>query len=146
MKKLVFLLLQLLFVVSGFAQNGVKYTSVKLNLREDSNASSQVITVLPKGTAVTMAEDCDCEWILVSYQGKTGYVYSKYLTKTKPAQHVTGTHIKHYTNSAGESIQSPTYYNSAPEGATALCADGTYSFSRSRRGTCSHHGGVKIWL
>lgn len=35
---------------------------------------------------------------------------------------------------------------SAPKGATALCADGTFSFSQHRRGTCSHHGGVKEWL
>ncbi|WP_293672116.1 DUF3761 domain-containing protein [uncultured Parabacteroides sp.] len=31
-------------------------------------------------------------------------------------------------------------------GATALCRDGTCRFSRIRRGTCSHHGGVKRWL
>ena len=31
-------------------------------------------------------------------------------------------------------------------GATAICADGTYSYSASRRGTCSHHGGVAQWL
>lgn len=30
-------------------------------------------------------------------------------------------------------------------GATALCKDGTCSFSQNRRGTCSHHGGVLIW-
>ncbi|WP_326788053.1 DUF3761 domain-containing protein [Streptomyces sp. NBC_00151] len=29
-----------------------------------------------------------------------------------------------------------------PVGATALCGDGTYSYSAHRRGTCSHHGGV----
>lgn len=34
----------------------------------------------------------------------------------------------------------------APEGATAQCRDGTYSFSAHRRGTCSHHGGVSQWL
>lgn len=34
----------------------------------------------------------------------------------------------------------------APRGASALCKDGTYSFSQSRRGTCSHHGGVAQWL
>ncbi|MCC7134597.1 MAG: DUF3761 domain-containing protein [Gemmatimonadales bacterium] len=33
-----------------------------------------------------------------------------------------------------------------PSGATARCRDGTYSFSRSRRGACSHHGGVAMWL
>jgi hypothetical protein len=33
-----------------------------------------------------------------------------------------------------------------PPGATARCRDGTYSFSRHRSGTCSHHGGVARWL
>jgi hypothetical protein len=34
----------------------------------------------------------------------------------------------------------------APPGATALCRDGTYSYSKHHSGTCSHHGGVKRWL
>jgi hypothetical protein len=34
---------------------------------------------------------------------------------------------------------------SVPVGATAKCADGTYSFSQHRSGTCSHHGGVVQW-
>ena len=34
----------------------------------------------------------------------------------------------------------------APPGATARCRDGTYSFSRHHQGTCSHHGGVAVWL
>ena len=34
----------------------------------------------------------------------------------------------------------------APQGATAICKDGTYSFSATRSGTCSHHGGVAVWL
>jgi hypothetical protein len=33
-----------------------------------------------------------------------------------------------------------------PPGATARCRDGTYSFSQHRSGTCSHHGGVAVWL
>jgi uncharacterized protein DUF3761 len=36
--------------------------------------------------------------------------------------------------------------SSAPPGATARCRDGTYSFSKHRSGTCSHHGGVAAWL
>jgi Protein of unknown function (DUF3761) len=36
--------------------------------------------------------------------------------------------------------------SSSPAGATAKCADGTYSFSQHRSGTCSHHGGVAEWL
>jgi Protein of unknown function (DUF3761) len=34
----------------------------------------------------------------------------------------------------------------APPGTTARCRDGTYSFSRHHQGTCSHHGGVAVWL
>jgi Protein of unknown function (DUF3761) len=33
-----------------------------------------------------------------------------------------------------------------PQGASALCRDGTYSFSRHHQGTCSHHHGVAMWL
>src|SRR4051812_4545584 len=33
-----------------------------------------------------------------------------------------------------------------PPGATARCNDGTYSFSQTRSGTCSHHSGVAQWL
>lgn len=36
--------------------------------------------------------------------------------------------------------------SSAPAGAAARCRDGSYSFSRHRSGTCSHHGGVGTWL
>lgn len=54
----------------------------------------------------------------------------------------------YYTNRAGQVVHRPerTMGNVAPAGATAQCRDGTYSFSRSRRGTCSHHGGVGRWL
>ena len=38
------------------------------------------------------------------------------------------------------------FAGSAPAGATARCRDGTYSFSQHRSGTCSHHGGVAVWL
>jgi uncharacterized protein DUF3761 len=53
---------------------------------------------------------------------------------------------RHYLNSDGEIVHSPAYSNTVPAGATAQCADGTYSFSQHRQGTCSHHGGVASWL
>ena len=34
----------------------------------------------------------------------------------------------------------------APEGATAQCRDGAYSFSQRASGSCSGHGGVAQWL
>jgi hypothetical protein len=51
-----------------------------------------------------------------------------------------------YVNSAGNTVCSPEQSPAAPTGATAQCEDGTYSFSESRSGTCSHHGGVAKWL
>ncbi len=33
-----------------------------------------------------------------------------------------------------------------PPGATARCRDGSYSYSQHHSGTCSHHGGVAVWL
>ncbi len=51
-----------------------------------------------------------------------------------------------YTNSAGNTVCRPEESPTAPAGATAKCEDGTYSFSESRSGTCSHHGGVAEWL
>jgi hypothetical protein len=51
-----------------------------------------------------------------------------------------------YINVYGERVPSPRKSESVPQGATALCNDGTYSFSRHRRGTCSRHGGVACWL
>jgi hypothetical protein len=49
-------------------------------------------------------------------------------------------------NSDGQRVQSPTYSETIPAGATAQCRDGSYGFSQHRQGTCSHHGGVARWL
>ena len=51
-----------------------------------------------------------------------------------------------YVNSKGQTVRRPENCTTTPQGATAQCGDGTYSFSKSRRGTCSHHGGVAKWL
>lgn len=53
-----------------------------------------------------------------------------------------------YVNSDGTTVHSPadSTNGSVPAGATAQCVDGTYSFSQTHSGTCSHHGGVASWL
>lgn len=53
-----------------------------------------------------------------------------------------------YTNVNGNQVHFPAYSQNGqvPEGATAQCSDGTYSFSQHRSGTCSNHGGVANWL
>lgn len=54
----------------------------------------------------------------------------------------------YYTNKTGEEIHAPAHSlnGGAPEGATAKCRDGEYSFSHTSSGTCSRHGGVDRWL
>jgi hypothetical protein len=51
-----------------------------------------------------------------------------------------------YVNSKGQTVPRPENCKAPPKDATAQCRDGTYSFSKSRRGTCSQHGGVGKWL
>jgi hypothetical protein len=52
-----------------------------------------------------------------------------------------------YRNHDGQSVHAPAHSRSGtiPDGATAQCRDGTWSFSRHRSGTCSRHGGVASW-
>ncbi|MGY6658464.1 DUF3761 domain-containing protein [Amycolatopsis sp. TRM77291] len=52
----------------------------------------------------------------------------------------------YYRNTDGACVHRPSAGPGAADGATALCKDGSYSYSQNRRGTCSGHGGVRTWL
>ncbi|RSN45219.1 hypothetical protein DMC64_16955 [Amycolatopsis sp. WAC 04197] len=52
----------------------------------------------------------------------------------------------YYRNTDGVCVHRPASGPGAADGATALCKDGSYSYSQNRRGTCSGHGGVRTWL
>ncbi|NDI85479.1 DUF3761 domain-containing protein [Undibacterium crateris] len=67
--------------------------------------------------------------------------------KSEPDESKLTSH-KHYTDKAGQNVHAPSKSidDKVPNGASAKCRDGTYSFSRNHRGTCSHHGGVTRWL
>jgi hypothetical protein len=66
--------------------------------------------------------------------------------QTEPNESQLAEH-KHYTNKNGKTVHAPAHLKSGevPDGASAKCGDGTYSFSQSHRGTCSRHGGVGQW-
>jgi hypothetical protein len=53
-----------------------------------------------------------------------------------------------YVNVYGSCVPGPSSSPNlpVPGGPTAICMDGTYSYSQSRSGTCSYHGGVATWL
>jgi|GEM_PF-2318822 hypothetical protein len=50
-----------------------------------------------------------------------------------------------YVNSKGETVKRPENCSGVPQGATAQCRDGSYSFSHSRSGTCSHQSNCISW-
>ena len=145
MKKLIITLVACLIAIApAFAQNRIVRSSV--NLRAQSNTKSTVLDVIPQGARVYVVGDLSSGWSQVVYNYQVGYVYSSYLISGQTYTDTPSTKVRYYTNSAGQRVQSPTYYPSVPRGATARCVDGTYSFSQNRRGTCSHHGGVAQWL
>ena len=63
-------------------QNLYKYTLANTNLREEKSTSSNVITVIPARSKVQVIE-AEEYWYEVLYNGKRGYIYSDYLSKTK---------------------------------------------------------------
>lgn len=78
-------------------------------------------------------------------------VYAKHPAKHAVTQTVSESDLQEhgtYTNSDGEQVHRPAHAKNGkvPHGASAKCADGTFSFSRHHRGTCSRHGGVVEWL
>ena len=50
------------------------------------------------------------------------------------------------TTSSTPKAPSDPYAAARAAGATAICNDGTWSYSQHRSGTCSWHGGVAVWL
>ena len=56
-------------------------TTANLNMREGSNTSTKVIQVIQKGEKVEVIKK-DGKWSQVKYNGKTGYVYNRYLAET----------------------------------------------------------------
>jgi hypothetical protein len=64
-------------------------------------------------------------------------------TTAKPAPQPAACGADYYRNVDGNCVHRP---SGNPAGATALCKDGSYSYSQNHSGTCSGHGGVRTWL
>jgi uncharacterized protein YraI len=136
-----------IFSFVGFSQQS-HYTTTELNIRSGAGPSYSILYTIPPGEAVDVLYKAYGSWVAVNYDGIKGFVNSHYLTgyyQQSQSQHIK-TVPHYYKNKDGDRIQSPRHSNGVPDGATAVCNDGTYSFSRNRRGTCSHHGGVNYWL
>lgn len=152
MKRLIIILTFIFWAVTLFGQ--LVETTGNVRLRNIPSKEGNIITSVPKGTIVTgIVDSLDYKgWTKVNFNGKIGFIHNSFVkwvnatNKYKSSDDQQNNSPKYYTNSKGQRVQSPTYSTETPAGASAQCNDGTYSFSKNRRGTCSHHGGVKKWL
>src|SRR5256886_16871931 len=114
------------------------YTTAIVTIRAKPFANAQALGRVDAAAPVRLYT-CSAGWCTVATGRLTGYVLQEYLSSqaTPPPQRPG----PGYINSRGEWVPSPTRTpnDSPPAGASARCRAGTYSFSRSRSGTCSHH-------
>ncbi len=122
------------------------YVVSAIPLRLQPAMSAAVVDSLRVGTRVRV-HVCAHAWCTITVGDHSGYVRVESLT-LQPPKPAAASQGRGYVNSRGQWVPSParTPNNQPPAGATAKCRDGTFSFSQSRRGTCSHHGGVAQWL
>ena len=97
---------------------------------------------------------CDSCWTVTNLTG-TGVNHLRSATTTQPKK-TNGSRTGGTSGSCPSGWYKNVYGNCrpgpsadpglVPGGPSAVCRDGTYSYSQSRSGTCSHPGGVARWL
>ena len=136
----------------------------KANLRDRPSKSGSVVTTVNKGDLVSLIDATPIgPWYRVrdSRSGSEGWVHGNTISLLQPTESTPSnatsaqrprrtlppaTSGRSYVNVDGIRVPSPVFSETKPDGATARCRDGSYSFSQHRRGTCSHHGGVAEWF
>jgi len=138
----------------------------KANLRDKPSRSGTILKEIKRNDSLVLIKrDSVGPWYNVreNKTGSSGWIHGNLIVlnnvnnqiKSSPAPLekiptpptvVPVTSGRSYINVDGVRIPSPVFSDKKPEGATARCGDGSYSFSQHRRGTCSHHGGVAEWL
>ncbi len=127
------------------------YAAVALQVREAPSVDAQVVARLAKGTTVHVGS-CTRGWCGIGTEDVRGFAEEAYLTDSLPPSEQPSAQERPagrgYVNAYGEWVPSPQWTDDGlpPAGASAQCRDGSYSFSQTRRGTCSWHGGVARWL
>jgi len=148
MRKFSSIVLGLLFTASALAAQArlpdTAYTTAAVSVRAKPDPNARSVARLAAETPVQVAA-CENGWCQIAVNGLNGYLPRLSLSAQPNGSFTQGAG---YTNSQGQKVQSPTRAadDQPPGGASAQCRDGTFSFSQSRRGTCSHHGGVAKWL
>jgi hypothetical protein len=114
-------------------------------LRRSPNGA--VLQTLPVSTSVEVIRQKGA-WFYVDYAGTKGWMHGntiRYDNQNNGLPETRSTPKSASRTSTDNKYESTTVDKTNPSGATAKCRDGTLSYSRNRRGTCSHHGGVALW-
>ena len=126
-------------------RDSIAFTNAPTWLRATPSLTAKAVAFLPQGTRVRILRCAQgaCE---VAFRRLSGYIGQELLGKGRVPESVDPG--RGYINSRGQWIPSPTWTSDGlpPQGATAQCSDGSFSFSQSAQGTCSWHGGVALWL
>jgi uncharacterized protein YraI len=148
----------------------VNYESIRI--RRGPGTQYETIGGLVSGTCLSiLGRNEDSSWVyMVSEDNKTGWVAAWLLTiegdvaqvsvksviaplptytvvvAVPPAKQKTPKPQNSTSTGSQESSNQNTSSQDNTSGASAICVDGTLSYSAHRRGTCSYHGGVAQWL
>lgn len=80
------IILSFFFSLGVFAQSNTYYVNASsLNLRSEAHTTAIVLAKLPQGAAVTIESETGA-WSKITVNEKTGYVATKFLSKTKVAR------------------------------------------------------------
>ena len=127
------------------------YAATDLTVRDAPSVDAGVVARLPRGSTVHVGS-CAEGWCGVGRGEVRGYTEQAHLSDSIPPEVTSAQQDQRagrgYVNAYGEWVPSPQFTadGQPPAGASAQCRDGSYSFSQTRRGTCSWHGGVARWL
>lgn len=141
-----------LLIVSIFGDNSTTYTSapvqpVSVQAVTPTDAPASTYRSAAQPVTQTAQQPTTLKQQAVTAQPSSSFKITPTVQPTPSYEDdVQLSNDNYYTNSQGNEVHSPAYAPSEPAGASARCRDGTYSFSQSRRGACSHHGGVAQWL
>lgn len=99
---------------------GTVYTTAGVNMRTQPKNGSAVICVVPQGTQVQKTGTSG-NWVQISYNNQTGYVYNKYLSDKSTGTEQKTTQPSNTTTTKGEEFSDvlgskTTYYNSSVKG------------------------------
>jgi hypothetical protein len=136
----------------------------KANLRDRPSKSGNVLTTVTKGDLLRLINATPVgPWYRVrdDRNDSEGWVHGNTIALLQTTESTSAdasapqrprrtlppaTAGRSYVNVDGVRVPSPVFSETKPAGSTARCRDGSYSFSRHRRGTCSYHGGVAEWF